>query len=36
MYLNIKNIGNSFEVFYDTFTKTLDRYAPLKKEKKSH
>ena len=30
---NIKNIGNSFEVFYDVFTNTLDCYAPLKKKK---
>ena len=24
---NLKNTGNSFEVFYDTFTKFLDCYA---------
>ena len=30
---NLKNIGNSFEVFYDTFTDTLDCYASLKKKK---
>ena len=30
---NLKNIGNSFEVFYDTFTNTLDCSAPLKKKK---
>ena len=30
---NLKNIGNSFEVFYDTFPNTLDCYAPLKKKK---
>ena len=32
---NLKNIGNSFEVFYETFKNTLDCYAPLKKEKNS-
>ena len=30
---NLRNIGNSFEVFYDTFPNTLDCYAPLKKKK---
>ena len=30
---NLENIGNSFEVFYDTFPNTLDCYAPLKKKK---
>ena len=30
---NLKNIGNSLEVFYDTFTTNLDCYAPLKKNK---
>ena len=30
---NHKNFGNSFEVFYDTFTNTLDCYAALKKKK---
>ena len=30
---NLKNIGNSFEVFNDAFTSTLDCYAPLKKKK---
>ena len=30
---NLKSIGNSFEVFYDTFTNTLDCYVPLKKKK---
>ena len=30
---NLKNTGNSFEVFYDTFTNTLDCYASLKKKK---
>ena len=30
---NLKNIGNSFEVFYDTFPNTLDCYASLKKKK---
>ena len=30
---NLKNIGNSFEVFYDSFTSTLDCCAPLKKKK---
>ena len=29
---NLKNIGNSFEVFYDTLTNTLDSYVPLKKK----
>ena len=29
---NLKNIGNLFEVFYGTFTNTLDCYAPLKKK----
>ena len=29
---NLKNIDNSFEVFYDTFTNTLDCYAALKKK----
>ena len=29
---NLKNIGNSFEVFYDTFTNTLDCFASLKKK----
>ena len=26
---NLKNIGNSFEVFYDTFANSLDCYVPL-------
>ena len=30
---NLKNTGNSFEVFYGTFTNTLDCYASLKKKK---
>ena len=30
---NLKNMGNSFEVIYDTFTNTLDCYATLKKKK---
>ena len=30
---NHKNCGNSFEVFYDTFTNTLDCYASLNKKK---
>ena len=30
---NLKNISNSFEVFYDIFTNTLDCHAPLKKKK---
>ena len=30
---NHKNFGNLFEVFYDTFTNTLDCYAALKKKK---
>ena len=30
---NLKNIGNSFEVFYDIFTNTLDCYVLLKKKK---
>ena len=30
---NCKNIGNSFEVFYDTFMNTFDCYDPLKKKK---
>ena len=29
---NLKNTGNSFEVFYDTLTNTLDCYAPLTKK----
>ena len=29
---NLKNIGNSSGVFYNTFTNTLDNYAPLKKK----
>ena len=29
---NLKNIGNLFEVFYGTFTNTLDCYALLKKK----
>ena len=29
---NLKNTGNSFEVFYGTFTDTLDCYASLKKK----
>ena len=32
---NLKNIGNLFEVFHETFTNTLDCYAPLKKNKNS-
>ena len=30
---NLKNTGNSFEVFYGTFTNTLDCYTSLKKKK---
>ena len=30
---NLKNVDNSFEVFYDTFMNTLDCYAPLKNKK---
>ena len=30
---NLKNIRNSFKMFYDTFTNTLDCHAPLKKKK---
>ena len=30
---NLKNICNSFEFFYFTFTNTLDCYVPLKKKK---
>ena len=30
---NLKNTGNSYEVFYGTFTNTLDCYASLKKKK---
>ena len=30
---NLKNMGNSFEVIYDTFRNTLDCYATLKKKK---
>ena len=30
---NLKNTGNSFEVFYGTFTNTLDCYTSVKKKK---
>ena len=30
---NLNNTGNSFEVFYGTFTNTLDCYTSLKKKK---
>ena len=30
---NLKNMGNLFEVIYDTFTNPLDCYAPLKEKK---
>ena len=32
LFGNLKNIGNSFEMFYDTFTNTLDCYVALKKK----
>ena len=33
---NLENIGKSFEVFYDTFRKTLNCYVPLKKKIRSN